>query len=145
VRKHPLLRALRVDKLTYAALEGTLVEHLAGRADESLPVLRMAKLRAEAIGARADRVASPLRTAGWLADVVDGVSTIGGGSAPGSVLPTRLIAIAHGGQSADTLDARCRGLDTPIIGRIDNDRFLLDLRTVREEEDEEIVVAFRGM
>jgi L-seryl-tRNA(Ser) seleniumtransferase len=145
VRKHPLLRALRVDKLTYAALEGTLVEHLAGRADESLPVLRMAKLRAEAIGARADRVAAAVRTAGWLTQVVDGVSTIGGGSAPGSVLPTRLIAIAHGSHSADALDARCRGLDTPIIGRIDDDRFLLDLRTVREEEDEEIVVAFRGM
>jgi L-seryl-tRNA(Ser) seleniumtransferase len=145
VRRHPLLRALRVDKLTYAALEGTLAEHLAGRADESLPVLRMAKLRVEAIGARADRLASALRTAGWLTEVVDGVSTIGGGSAPGSVLPTRLVAIVHGGESADALDARCRGLDTPIIGRIDDDRFLLDLRTVREEEDEEIVIAFRGM
>jgi L-seryl-tRNA(Ser) seleniumtransferase len=145
VRGHPLLRALRVDKLTYAALEGTLAEHLAGRADESLPVLRMAKLRVEAIGARADRLASALRTAGWLTEVVDGVSTIGGGSAPGSVLPTRLVAIVHGGESADALDARCRGLDTPIIGRIDDDRFLLDLRTVREEEDEEIAIAFRGM
>ena len=108
VRKHPLLRALRVDKLTYAALEGTLAEHLAGRADESLPVLRMARLRADAIGARADRVVSALRTAGWRADTVDGVSTIGGGSAPGSGLPTRLIAISRGGQSADALDARCR-------------------------------------
>jgi len=145
VRGHPLLRALRVDKLTYAALEGTLAEHLAGRADESLPVLRMAKLRVEAIGARADRLASALRTTGWLTEVVDGVSTIGGGSAPGSVLPTRLVAIVRGGESADALDARCRGLDTPIIGRIDDDRFLLDLRTVREEEDEEIAIAFRGM
>jgi L-seryl-tRNA(Ser) seleniumtransferase len=145
IRKHPLLRALRVDKLTYAALEGTLAEHLAGRADEALPVLRMAKLSAEAIGARADRVATALRTAGWRAEVVDGVSTIGGGSAPGSGLPTRLIAIARAGQSAGWVDARCRSLDTPIIGRIDDDRFVLDLRTVREGEDEEIAVAFRGM
>jgi L-seryl-tRNA(Ser) seleniumtransferase len=145
VRKHPLLRALRVDKLTYAALEGTLAEHLAGRAGESLPVLRMAKLSAEAIGARADRVAAALRTAGWGAEVVDGVSTIGGGSAPGSGLPTRLIAIAQARLSADGLEARCRALDTPIIGRIDEDRFTLDLRTVREDEDEEIAIAFGGM
>ena len=145
IRKHPLLRALRVDKLTYAALEGTLAEHLAGRAYEALPVLRMAKLSAEAIGARADRVAAALRAAEWRAEVVDGVSTIGGGSAPGSGLPTRLIAIARAGESADTLDARCRALETPIVGRIENDRFVLDLRTVREDEDDEIAVALRGM
>jgi L-seryl-tRNA(Ser) seleniumtransferase len=145
IRKHPLLRALRVDKLTYAALEGTLAEHLAGRAEQAVPVLRMAKLSAEAIGARADRVATGLRTAGWRAEIVDGVSTIGGGSAPGSGLPTRLIAIARAGQSANALDERCRALGTPIVGRISDDMFVLDLRTVREEEDEEIAVAFRGM
>jgi L-seryl-tRNA(Ser) seleniumtransferase len=76
---------------------------------------------------------------------VDGVSTIGGGSAPGSGLPTRLIAIARAGHSADALDSRCRSLATPIVGRIENDRFVLDLRTVREEEDEEITVAFSAM
>src|SRR4029453_9414052 len=88
LRRHPLLRALRVDKLTYAALEATLAEHLAGRADESVPVLRMATLTLDAIGARAERVADQLRVAGWDVGIVDGVSTIGGGSAPGSGLPT---------------------------------------------------------
>jgi L-seryl-tRNA(Ser) seleniumtransferase len=145
IRKHPLLRALRVDKLTYAALEGTLAEHLAGRADEAVPVLRMARLSAHAIGGRADRTAAALRAAGWEAELVDGVSTIGGGSAPGTGLPTRLIAVARAGETADGLDARCRALETPIVGRIENDRLVLDLRTVREEEDEEIAVAFRGM
>ena len=145
IRKHPLLRALRVDKLTYAALEATLGEHLAGRGGEAVPVLRMAKLSADAIGARADRVAAALRATGWRADIVDGVSTIGGGSAPGTGLATRLIAIARAGHSPDALDSWCRSLPTPIIGRIENARFVLDLRTVREEEDEEITVAFRAM
>jgi L-seryl-tRNA(Ser) seleniumtransferase len=145
IRKHPLLRALRVDKLTYAALEGTLTDHLAGRADDALPVLRMANLSARAIGARADRLAGALAACGWRVEVVDGVSTVGGGSAPGSGLPTRLIAVARHGQSAAAVDARCRALETPIIGRIEDDRFLLDLRTVREEEEEEIAVAFREM
>ena len=61
IRRHPLLRALRVDKLTYAALEATLAEHLAGRADESVPVLRMAALGVDAIDARAGRLARALR------------------------------------------------------------------------------------
>jgi L-seryl-tRNA(Ser) seleniumtransferase len=72
---------------------------------------------------------------------VDGVSTIGGGSAPGSGLPTRLVALGRAGLSADALDSRLRALDTPIIGRIENDRLVLDLRTVKEEEDEEIALA----
>jgi L-seryl-tRNA(Ser) seleniumtransferase len=141
VRRHPLLRALRVDKLTYAALEATLAEHLAGRADDAVPVLRMAKLTAHEIGARAERVADRLGAAGWNVGIVDGVSTIGGGSAPGSGLPTRLVALGRAGLSADALDSRLRALDTPIIGRIENNRLLLDLRTVREEEDEEIALA----
>ena len=92
---HPLMRALRVDKLTYAALEATLVEHVTGRANHTVPVLRMAALDADAIGARAERMAATLRSAGWSADVVDGMSAIGGGSAPGTGLPTRLLAIAR--------------------------------------------------
>jgi L-seryl-tRNA(Ser) seleniumtransferase len=145
IRRHPLMRALRVDKLTYAALEGTLTEHLAGRADRTVPVLRMASLQATAIGARAERLAARLRAAGWRADVLDGLSTIGGGSAPGSGLPTRLVALDRGGLSADALDSRLRGLDTPVIGRIEEDRLLLDLRTVSDEEDEEIATALCSM
>ena len=72
---------------------------------------------------------------------MDGLSTIGGGSAPGSGLPTRLLALAREGLSADALDARLRSLDPPIVGRIENDRVVLDLRTVAEAEDEEIVSA----
>jgi L-seryl-tRNA(Ser) seleniumtransferase len=141
IRRHPLLRALRVDKLTYGALEATLAEHLAGRADESVPVLRMAVLGMDAIDARAGRLARALGSRGWRTEIVDGFSTIGGGSAPGAALPTRLLVLAREDLGAAALDARLRELDPPIVGRIERERLLLDLRTVREEEDAEIVAA----
>jgi L-seryl-tRNA(Ser) seleniumtransferase len=135
MRRHPLLRALRVDKLTYAALEATLLEHLAGRGEDTVPVLRMAALPAPAIGARAERVAAVLRASGWDADVIGGASAIGGGSAPGATIPTRLLAIARPPLSADALDARLRALDPPIIARIESGRVVLDFRTVEEGDD----------
>jgi L-seryl-tRNA(Ser) seleniumtransferase len=138
VRRHPLMRALRVDKLTYAAIEATLIEYVAGRAAETIPVLRMALLSADSIDARAQVVAGRLRDAGHSADVIDGFSTIGGGSAPGSELPTRLIAIGLPGLSPDALEARLRRLDPPVIARIEHDRVLLDLRTIAAEEDDEL-------
>jgi L-seryl-tRNA(Ser) seleniumtransferase len=141
IRRHPLLRALRVDKLTYGALEATLAEHLAGRADESVPVLRMAALGMDAIDARAGRLARALGSRGWRTEIVDGFSTIGGGSAPGAALPTRLLVLAREDLGAAALDARLRELDPPIVGRIERERLLLDLRTVRDEEDAEIVAA----
>jgi L-seryl-tRNA(Ser) seleniumtransferase len=139
-----MLRALRVDKLTYAALEATLAEHLAGRAEASVPVLRMAALGVDAIDARAGRLARALGARGWRTEIVDGFSTIGGGSAPGAALPTRLLVLAREGLGADVLDARLRALQPPIVGRIEHDRLLMDLRTVREEEDDEIVAALSG-
>jgi L-seryl-tRNA(Ser) seleniumtransferase len=135
VRRHPLMRALRVDKLTYAALEATLGEYLAGRARELVPVLQMARLTVDEIEPRAEALARRLADAGWDARVIDGLSTIGGGSAPGSGLPTRLVALAREGLSADALEERLRQLDPPIIARIEDDRVVLDLRTVRPEED----------
>src|SRR5918912_1505134 len=88
VRRHPLMRALRVDKLTYAALEATLQEYAVGRAQDTVPVARMIAMSAAEIGARAESVAACVRKHGVDADVIDGSSTIGGGSAPGSLLPT---------------------------------------------------------
>jgi L-seryl-tRNA(Ser) seleniumtransferase len=134
VRRHPLMRALRVDKMTYAALEATLESYAAGRAEEDVPVAAMIAMTAEAIEARArrmvERVAPSLH-----AEIVDGMSTIGGGSAPGSTLPTRLIALRQDGASPDTLAAALRAQQPPVIARIENDRVVLDLRTVRPEED----------
>jgi L-seryl-tRNA(Ser) seleniumtransferase len=135
IRTHPLMRALRVDKLTYAALEATLIEHLAGRAADTVPVLRMASMPVEAIGVRAEILAARLRECGLNATVVDGVSTIGGGSAPGSELPTRLVAVTHGTLSADGIEERLRQAGTPVIARIDEDRVVFDLRTVEPADD----------
>jgi L-seryl-tRNA(Ser) seleniumtransferase len=146
IRTHPLMRALRVDKMTYAALEATLLDYLSGRAMERVPVARMIAMTAAEIEARAVRLAERLRAAGFGAEVVDGASTIGGGSAPGSALPSRLIALSLPGETPDGLEARLRRLDPPIIARIENDRLLLDLRTVPEELDEtleELILSVR--
>ncbi len=136
IRTHPLMRAMRVDKMTYAALEATLQEHLSGRAVETIPVVRMIALTPAQIEPRARALADRLARAGLRAAIVAGVSTIGGGSAPGSALPTRLVAIGLGGDSAGTLEAKLRRLDPPVIARIEDDRLVLDLRTVAPEEDE---------
>jgi L-seryl-tRNA(Ser) seleniumtransferase len=145
VRAHPLMRALRVDKLTYAALEATLVEHLAGRATETIPAVRMATLPVEAIAVRAETLAAALRRQGLGAEVVDGVSTIGGGSASGSALPTRLVALSMDGLSADALESRLRALDPPVVARIQDDRVVLDLRTIGPSEDEALGHALAGV
>lgn len=134
LRAHPLMRALRVDKLTLAALEATLIEHVAGRARENVPVQRMLHLDVTAIETRARALAAALGGDGWHASLVSGWSEVGGGSAPGLQLPTLLVALEREGLSADALDAHLRALDTPIIGRIDHDRLVLDLRTVDPSE-----------
>ena len=144
IRKHPLMRALRVDKLTYAALEGTLIEHLTGRAFDTVPALRMASMPVEAIAVRAEILAAKLREKGFGASVVDGVSTIGGGSAPGSQLPTRLVALAHPSLSADELDRCLRAGHPAVVARIEDDRLVLDLRTVAPEDDERLVEGLGG-
>jgi L-seryl-tRNA(Ser) seleniumtransferase len=138
LRRHPLMRALRVDKLTLAALEGTLLEYLAGRAEETIPVLRMIHTDAAAIEDRAQRVAERLSVSGWRVSLVSGSSAIGGGSAPGVELPTVLLALSRAGRSADELEAALRALDPPVIARIEDDHLVLDLRTVNEADDERL-------
>jgi L-seryl-tRNA(Ser) seleniumtransferase len=135
LRAHPLMRALRVDKLTYAALEGTLLEHHAGRAHETVPVLRMLHTPKAAIETRAQALADALSARGWSADVIDGSSAVGGGSAPGVTVPTALVRIAQPGWSAERLEAWLRTLDPPVIARIQDDSVVLDLRTVAPADD----------
>jgi L-seryl-tRNA(Ser) seleniumtransferase len=145
LRRHPLMRALRVDKLTLAALEGTLLEYLAGRAGANVPVLEMIHMPAEVIEARARTLGTRLTEAGWSVALVPGVSAIGGGSAPGVELPTMLLAIEREGLSAAALDARLRALDPPVIARIEADRVVLDLRTVLAEQDEVLADGLRSV
>ena len=134
IRRHPLMRALRVDKMTYAALEATLQEYAAGRAAETIPVARMLALDVSAIRPRAQALVSGLQ-GNVTGEVLDGFSTIGGGSAPGSALATALVALTHGSQSASQLERRLREQTPPVIARIENDRVVLDLRTVAPEDD----------
>jgi L-seryl-tRNA(Ser) seleniumtransferase len=90
---------------------------------------------ADALAERAEALADRLMAAGWRVGLVDGHSAVGGGSAPGHALPTTLVAIAKPGMSPDALDARLRALNPPIVARVHDDRVVLDVRTMREDED----------
>jgi len=140
IRRHPLMRALRVDKMTYAALEATLAEYASGRAESTVPVRRMLAMSTDEIRERADRLAVALgRKPDWHVEVVRGVSAVGGGSAPGVDLPTWLVAITKTALSPDALIERLRGLPRPVIARIHDDRVTLDLRTVAIDQDAALV------
>jgi L-seryl-tRNA(Ser) seleniumtransferase len=137
IRRHPLMRAVRVDKLTYAALEATLAEYAAGRGEVAIPIQRMLTMTAETIRARADTLAEAInRAPGWNAEVRSGMSAVGGGSAPGFELPTWLVSVMKDGVSATALEEGLRTAARPIIARIEQDRLVLDLRTVSPEDDE---------
>ena len=142
MRANSLFRALRVDKLTYAALEATLLAYVK-RDHDAIPTLRMMSLTKEEVGRRAESLAKQIQSAKLKAEVIDGESVIGGGAAPSSVLPTRLLALSREGLSADELAARLRTSDPPVIARVDEGRVLLDLRTVFAEQDPLIVAALQ--
>jgi L-seryl-tRNA(Ser) seleniumtransferase len=144
IRKNPLFRALRVDKLTIAALEATVGLYLRGELDQ-VPALRMMRLTRDQIAARAERLAERLRALpGFGVELEDGESVIGGGSTPGQSLPTCLLAVTHRERPIEQLEAalRSRKDGPPVIARIERDRLLLDLRTVFADQDEEIARAF---
>jgi L-seryl-tRNA(Ser) seleniumtransferase len=140
MRSNSLFRALRVDKLTYAALEATLLAYVKGE-HGAIPVLRMMRLSKAEIGSRAEAVVKRLLSSKLSAEVLDGESVIGGGAAPSAVLPTRLLAITCAGLSADELSSSLRASDPPIIARVEEGRVLLDLRTVFPEQDETVAKA----
>ncbi len=146
IRKHPLMRALRVDKMTYGALEATLAEYVAGRATETVPVQRMLHVSKEAIRSRAQSLADELnQTPGWRAAIVDGASAVGGGSAPGVEPPTALLAVEKHGLTADALDTQLRRLTPPIVARIEHERLVLDLRTVAPDDDRRVAALLRSL
>ena len=141
MRSNSLFRALRVDKLTYAALEATLMAYVKGD-HEAIPTIRMMRLSKEEVGKRAEVVAGKSRSSKLSVEVIDGESVIGGGAAPSAVLPTCLLALSAKDLSADELAARLRHSSPPIIARVEDGRVLLDLRTVFPEQDEVVIQAF---
>ena len=145
-RKNPLFRALRVDKMTYAALEATLQSYARGALEE-VPALRLIRLSVEEIGRRAESLRAQL--GGELAGraelrVISGESVVGGGSTPGYALPTKLLAITPKTISAAELAARLRRHDPPVVVRVEAGRVLLDLRTVFPDQQEGLASALRA-
>jgi L-seryl-tRNA(Ser) seleniumtransferase len=140
VRRHPLFRALRVDKLTIAAMEATLRAYLRG-AWEEIPALRMMRMSIEEASARTDAfhkiLAAQLAGADAEIEIADGRSLVGGGSTPAQSLPTKVLRIASARHSASELEAGLRsGANAPpVIARIEEDRLLIDLRTVFPEQE----------
>jgi L-seryl-tRNA(Ser) seleniumtransferase len=143
IRSNPLFRALRVDKLIYAALEATLMAYLK-QDHNAIPTLRMLRLPVEEIRTRAEAVKSRIESEKAVAlkiQIISGESVIGGGTAPSAKLPTALLAITHESANADALAARLRAVEPPIVARIEEGRVLVDLRTVFPEQDEVITQA----
>lgn len=143
IKKHPLTRALRVDKFTLAALEATLRHYTdKDRAVQEIPTLRMIATSYEELSYRAEAMAQRLFAElkeRAMVELQDGDSQVGGGSLPTENLPTRLVAVKCPQLSADDLAFKLRTNDPPIIGRIKKDWFLIDPRTLQDGEDEEII------
>jgi L-seryl-tRNA(Ser) seleniumtransferase len=134
VSKHPLVRAVRVDKMTLAALEVTLAMYLEGREGE-LPLWQMATAPLEDLEARARALAALLSNAGMTAEAVPCRSVTGGGSLPGAEIDSWGVALSQPGRSTAELERSLRYRTPPVIARIEGDRLLLDLRTVSATQD----------
>ena len=147
LKKHPLARAVRIDKIRLAGIAATLIHYLKGEAPARIPVWRMISAPVEHIDRRASSWA---RALGDLAEVIDGETMIGGGSLPGGTLPTRLVAIGGGSRRktrnlAQNHARSLRSRDIPVIGRISGDVLLLDPRSVLPEEDDIILEALHSL
>ena len=140
VRRHPLFRALRVDKLTIAAMEATLRAYYRG-AWEEIPALRMIAVTAQEIAERSARLLDAVHLAVTTAEaeieLADSTSLIGGGSTPAQSLPTKILRVASARHSAAQLEKRLRRPQrgTPVIARIEDDRLVIDLRTIFPEQE----------
>ena len=149
VKQNPMTRALRIDKMTLAALESTLrLYRDESKAIATIPTLQMLLMPHNTIVVRAQQLAEQLTALGderLEIQVVDHTSKAGGGSLPLLELPTKGVAIRVNGLSVNTIEVFMRARDIPIIGRIEDDAFLVDLRTVQEDEIELITAAFKAL
>ena len=134
LRRHPLARAMRVDKLTLAALEATLRAYADGTAEREIPTLRMLALTEDELRGQAEALCALLTAHGIDAEVTDGQEPVGGGSVPAQPLPACAVAVRPRRCSVDTLERLLRTRRTPIIVRIAHERVLLSMRTLRSEQ-----------
>jgi L-seryl-tRNA(Ser) seleniumtransferase len=147
LKRHPLARAVRIDKVRLAGLAVTLFHYLKGEAETKIPIWRMISTPMEEVERRVQKWCQLL---GDTASMVEGESVVGGGSLPGGTLPTRLVAIRVRGKRKGqartmALAQRLRDQSPPVIGRIENDLLLLDPRSVLPEEEEALLSSLRNI
>ena len=147
IRKHPLFRVLRPDKLAYAGLEATLQAYRKGEMFDKIPVLQQLAASADAIGERTKNVVEAVGPLEHLRiEIADGYSTVGGGAAPATEIPTRVLSLTHATLSAHQLEEQLRkDPDIPVIARIVDDKVLLDLRTVPVDDEVLLIEAIRRL
>lgn len=149
LRRHSLYRALRVDKLTLAALEATLESHRRGTSLQDIPALHMLSLSREEIEVRAKNLTETLSQRspdlGLIIAIEEGKSAVGGGSGPATHPATVLISLQHASLSANEIQRRLRLSSPPVIARIADGKVLIDLRTVAPEEEPELLDAIRHL
>ena len=147
LRRSPLYRALRADKLCLAALEATLEAHRRGSLEE-IPTFQMLGLSPDAIEARARNLVQrfeEIAPSGLKATLVNGHSAVGGGSGPNVHPPTALLALAHDTLTANEIESKLRAASPPVIARIADGRVLLDLRTVDISEESDLITAMKSL
>jgi L-seryl-tRNA(Ser) seleniumtransferase len=150
LRKHPLYRTLRVDKLAYAALEATLDSYRRNAALDEVPVLQMLSLTKDQIVGRVAQFIEQLKVrlgadTDLRFEVIDGVSAIGGGAAPAVQLETKLLALKHDKMSVPRFEQLLRNSSPPVIARIADNHVMIDLRTVSESEESELLKILAGI
>ena len=144
IRKNPLMRTYRVDKLIYGALQATLGSYRFGKASEEIPVIRMITMSLQIMKNRAQSFARRLRSRlpeGNHVRLLDGNSVVGGGSCPECLLPTKLIALESNSVRPAAIESRLRLQDPAVIIRIEDDRALIDLRTVFPAQEPMLIEA----
>jgi L-seryl-tRNA(Ser) seleniumtransferase len=148
VRANPLMRALRVDKMTYAAFEATLRMYECGTAQTEVPVIRAIASTREEIGRRAEQFCESIiqsTDSEFTAKIEEGASVIGGGSAPQVNLPTVLVVLESGAMSSASIEEGLRSYWIPVIARMERDRVIIDLRTVGHEDEAVILDAIKSL
>jgi L-seryl-tRNA(Ser) seleniumtransferase len=147
MRRNPLYRALRVDKMTLAALDATLVEHQERRAHERVPVLRMLAASADELRARAEAFAHALAAAApaLRPELLADESAVGGGAAPTRGMATTAIALFAGERGADAMARALRAGSPPVVARVAHERVLVDLRTIAPDEESALVAALAAV
>src|ERR1044072_4521805 len=145
LRKHPLYRALRSDKIRLAALEATLVAHQKDTAAAEVPVIQKLSLTSEELRQRTQNIVDGLSSSSFQIELLEGESALGGGAGPTSTFPTTLIGISHEEKSAQDIEHQLRTSSPPIISRISEGRVVLDLRTVFEDQLPTIMAALKNL